>query len=298
MKPHQTTSARRKLAAVIAVYLAAAFSIMISSGGSTMLPVAAKGIGGADIYTLALTLPGVIGIALMPLFGFLSAKNPGLTRPLFVVGLLLASVGVFIRGIAPFFLISALFMFCGPRLTKTEARSIAATNAKFDSPDAVTKIGFFIGLILFLSLSKYGPFGSRPSCLLLAVTVMSLIILIFIIRKKGKSAFIPAPVLMDKNSFCLTAVNFFKIFSSMAVSIFLSVYVMYVMKLPASTSGVVMACYAVAGLFMGPIVAMDGSLEKAYPVIPILSAIAAFIGMIAGILLKKIEAAVESSAVS
>ena len=330
MNPYQNLPAAKKLMAVIAVYIAVAFSIMLSSGGSTMLPVAANEIGGMDIYTLALTIPGIIGIALMPLFGYLAAKNPTIRRPLFIIGFILAAIGIFIRGIAPsmwwivissvilgmyspsiyvlgysmirdmydrkqagtylgvvgtmqsvgllvgplltgflitsfswrvvnfviapFFLIAAIFMIARPKISKEDAQSMATTSAKFDSPGAIATIAFLSGLIMFLSLTSYAPFGSPASFVLLGIAVVALICLIFIIRKKGTSAFVPAPVLKDRNTLCLTAANFFTIVSSMAISIFMPVYVMYVMKLPASTAGVVMAIYAVAGLFMGPIV--------------------------------------------
>ena len=330
MNPYADIPNARKIMSVIAVYIAVAFSIMISSGGSTMLPVAAREIGGMDIYTLALTVPGVIGIALMPLFGYLSAKNPAIKRPIFVVAFLLAAVGIFLRGIAPnmwwivipsvilgmyspsiyvlgyslirdmyeqkqagtylgvvgtmqsvgllvgplltgflitsfswrivnfiiapFFLLSAVFMYLGPKILKDEAESISTTTAKLDSQGAVATIVFLTSLIMFLSLSRYAPFGSSASNILLCIAIVALICLVLIIRKKGTAAFIPVPVLKDRNTLCLTAINFFRTVSSMAVSIFLPVYVMYVMKLPASTSGIVMALYAVAGLFMGPIV--------------------------------------------
>ena len=337
MNPYQNLSAGKKLMAVIAVYISVAFSIMLSSGGSTMLPVAAKEIGGMDIYTLALTIPGIIGIALMPLFGYLAAKNPTIRRPLFITGFLLAAVGIFIRGIAPsmwwivissvflgmyspsiyvlgysmirdmydrkqagtylgvvgtmqsigllvgplltgflitsfswrvvnfviapFFLLAAVFMILRPKVSKEDAQSMATTSAKFDSLGAMATIAFLSGLIMFLSLTHYAPFGSTGSFVLLGITVAALISLVFIIRKKGTSAFIPAPVLKDRNTLCLTAANFFTIVSSMAISIFMPVYVMYVMKLPASTAGIVMAIYAIAGLFMGPIV--GGMIGKA-----------------------------------
>jgi MFS family permease len=48
-----------------------------------------------------MTLSGVSSVALMPLYGYLGAKNPAIRRPLFTVSLLIAGTCIFLRSIAP-----------------------------------------------------------------------------------------------------------------------------------------------------------------------------------------------------
>ncbi len=329
MNSFQANPPKKKLMSVMAVYIAVATSIMLSSGGSTMLPVAAAEIGGANIYTMALTLPSVIGIPLMPLFGYISARNPAIRRPLFVTGFLLAAVSIFLRGIAqnmwvivitslllcmyspsiyvlgysmiremydqkqagiylgavgtmqsiglllgplltgflieeiswravnfvifPLFLLAAALMFLGARITKEEGKAMATTTSKFDSAGGMAVMVFLTALILFLSLGEYAPFGSTLNIIFLVTAIVALIYLITIIRKKGNDAFIPAPVLKDTNTLCLMSAVFFTTCSAMAITIFMPVYILYIMKQVASVTGIAMAIYAVAGLFMGPI---------------------------------------------
>lgn len=329
MNPFQANPPGKKLMSVIAVYIAIVTSILVSSGASTLLPVAAKEIGGMDIYSLAMTLAGVSSVALMPLYGYLGARNPAIKRPLFVVSLLVAAVCIFLRGIAPnmwviiipsFFLsmyspsiyvlgysmvrdmydqkqagiylgavgtmqsigmlvgpfltgaviqaagwravnfvifplfaLSALLMFLGCKVTHEEAKSMASAGGKFDFPGAAAVVVFLGAFILALSLGKMAPFGSTISNTLFALAVVALIVLIIVISKKGAAAFLPAPVLKDRNTLCLTAANFFGNFSTMAVFFFLPMYILYVMKQTPVAAGAATSFYAIAGLFMGPI---------------------------------------------
>ncbi|WP_258360135.1 MFS transporter [Moorella sulfitireducens] len=101
MNPFQANPPGKKIMSVIAVYLAIVTSILVSSGASTLLPVAAKEIGGIEFYSLAMTLSGVVSIILMALYGYFAAANPAGRRILFTVSLLVAAACIFLRGIAP-----------------------------------------------------------------------------------------------------------------------------------------------------------------------------------------------------
>jgi MFS family permease len=327
--PFQANPSRKKLMSVIAVYIGILTSIIMSTSNSTTLPVAAKEIGGMDIYSMAMTLAGVVGIALMPIYGYFGARHPEIKRPLFTISLVLASVSIFARSIAPnmwwvvissillgmyspsfyvlgysmirdmydqkqagiylgivgtmqsiglmvgptlagiiiqvsgwrainyvifpLFLLSAILMFFGCKVTAEEAKPVALAGGKFDAPGATSVILFLSTLILALSLGKYAPFGGTLSNILFALSAVGLIALIIIIRQKGTEAFLPAPMLKDRNVLSLTAVNFFTTFSAMAFTIFLPLYIMMVMKQTPATAGLAMSICAIAGLFMGPI---------------------------------------------
>jgi MFS family permease len=329
LNPFQANPSGKKMASVIAVYVILVTSIFVSAGASIVLPIAAEEIGGMDIYSLAMTLSGVSSVALMPLYGYLGAKNPALRRPLFTASLLISGACIFLRGIAssmwvvvipsvflglyspaiyilgystirdmydqkaagaylgivgtmqgiglllgpavtglvianlgwralffiifPFFILSALLMFFGCKVTKEKTKHMAVAGA-FDSLGAVSVMMFLAALLLFLSLGSRAPYGSPLSNVLLAVAILALALLIVDIKKKGNAAFVPAPALKDINTLCLTIANFFGNFSVMACTFFLAPFIMYVMGHNAVSTSIANSVYAIIPLFMGPII--------------------------------------------
>lgn len=99
--PFLTAPEWRKRLTLIGIYIAVVGSIVQTSSLSTLLPVAAGEIGGMEYYSLASTLSGIIGVAVMPLWGYLGAKSPALKRPLFAVSELIGAAVVFARAFAP-----------------------------------------------------------------------------------------------------------------------------------------------------------------------------------------------------
>lgn len=80
---------KKKLFTLMALYVGFVASILTSATQSTMLPVAAMEIGGAEYYTLVSSLAGTVGVILLPLYGFLSAKYPSIKGKLMGVSLLI-----------------------------------------------------------------------------------------------------------------------------------------------------------------------------------------------------------------
>lgn len=70
--------AKKKTFSLLALYIGFVASILVSATQSTMLPVAAAEIGGSEFYTLVSTLSGVVGVMLLPLYGYISARNPAI----------------------------------------------------------------------------------------------------------------------------------------------------------------------------------------------------------------------------
>jgi MFS family permease len=99
--PYELNSPGRKARSLIAVYLAVASTIMISMTASMMLPIAAEEIGGSDIWSMGLSAGSIVSIVCMPLFGYLTARQPHIRRPLFVASFIIASACIFLRGVAP-----------------------------------------------------------------------------------------------------------------------------------------------------------------------------------------------------
>lgn len=314
---------------VAAIYVTMATSIVLVTGSATVLPVATAEIGGAGVWTLALTLAGVISIVLMPVYGYLAARNPAIRMPIYVAANAIAAVVVMLRGTAPdiwtiilpgillglyspatyvlgfsmirdmfdkkqagiylgavgtvqsigmlvgplftgfmiaefgwrsihfilgpLFLLAAVLMWSGVRVSKAQARGMVSNSNPFDATGATFVLFFLASTVLFLSLGRYAPFGSPQSWALLVVAVATLGGLVFTIRQKGMRAFIPAPVLKDRNTVSLAAVNFFSIFSSMAVPIFMPLYLLQVLMVDATTTGAAISTTAIAGLVLSPI---------------------------------------------
>jgi MFS family permease len=101
MNPFAAAPTSKKMLTVVGVFLAMITSIFISSSTSILLPVAANEIGGLDIYPLATSIAGCLGIALMPLYGYIAAKNPAGKRMLAAISFIISGVITFSRGFAP-----------------------------------------------------------------------------------------------------------------------------------------------------------------------------------------------------
>jgi MFS family permease len=100
INPYEANPAGRKLRSLVAIYIGVAGTVLVSQTGSLMLPVAAQEIGGEDIWTMALTAGSIMSIVCMPLFGYITARQPQIRRPLFFVSFLIAAACMLTRGFA------------------------------------------------------------------------------------------------------------------------------------------------------------------------------------------------------
>lgn len=326
----QSAPNAKKTITLIGIYIAILGSLIQSNTQSTLLPLAAAELGGTDYYSLASNIVGVVGIILMPLWGYFCAKAPWIKRPLFVVSMLIGALTIFLRAIAPsmMFLIvtgslyglvscaiyvvgysmirdmypaakagtllgicgtimmvgalvgpviggaimtafgwrvlcwviwpimavGAIIVWFGVKATKAEAEDLAETKASFDAPGAIFMALFVGALVLGLSLgTSFLPFGSVPSTITFVVSFVSLIIFIIVVKKKGNAAIVPLAAFKDRNTVSFVLANFFSSVSNMAIFFFLPLYVLNVMQLTPTESGIIMACYSIVGLFLSPV---------------------------------------------
>jgi MFS family permease len=218
--------------------------------------------------------PGVYVVGFMLIRDMFPASKVGtymgLIGTMLAVGSLISPVLTgFVAGISwraachmlwPFFIVGALMALVGVRITKAEGAEIANKSGSIDFAGIIFVALFLAPLILGISMgNSFIPFGSPISFGTFAVALVALIALIISIRKKGEASVIPLPALKDRNTVMLSLSNFFMNFANMFVFFFLPTYVIYVMQPndfglgPAAWSGIVMACFAVFGLFLGPI---------------------------------------------
>jgi MFS family permease len=360
MNPFQDAPMSKKVMTLIGIYIAQTVSIVVSSGSGTLLPIAAGEVGGMDIYPLANTVIGLCGVCAMPLFGYLGAKNPSLRRKLFSFSLLVGTIAIFCRAIAPnmwviivpsfffglvsaanfglgysmirdmfdvkrtgaylglvgtfqsigvlagpvitgaiidiadwrmmyyiippLFLLSAVLVFFGVKVSTADAKPLASASGKFDLLGAISLTLFLGGIILALSLaSSFAKFGSLASNLMFAVSALGLILLIVDISKKKGEAIVPVPVLKDKNTCCLVIGNLFSNFSNIPIYFFLPAYAIMVIGVSATEASLLTTLMSVAGLFMGPI--LGRMIAKAGTARPVLFGSSALRIIVAAVLL-------------
>lgn len=329
--PFALASDTRKMITLLAVFFGVFGSILQSGTLSTMLPIAAAEIGGADYYSLASTLGAPISIAAMPLWGYIAARSPHLKMPLFMVsmgfGVLailvrllapnmvviiaamffwgLVSPGIFVVGYAlirdmydskkagvylglcstlmmaamlvgpigggflmtmfgwrflnivilPFIAAALVLAFFGVRVSRDQMAHLAHAGGSFDFLGTVVLTIGLGGLILYLSAgTSLLPFFSLGSNVLLVVTIVALALLVWVVLKKQGEAIIPAPAFKNRNVLAFAAANFCGNFSNMAAFFFLPSFIIYVIGGTGTDSGLVMACFSVAGIFLGPVV--------------------------------------------
>lgn len=348
----------KKIIMLVGIYVAILGSLIQSNTMSTMLPLAAAEIGGTDYYSLASNISGVVGIILMPLWGYLCARAPQIKTPLFAVSMIVGALTVFCRAIAPnmLFLIvtnslyglvscavyvvgyslirdmypaekaGTLLGACGTimmlgaligpvfggwimttwgwrvlcwviwpmlalggiiplfgiRAKKGQVDNLVQTNAKFDVWGTIFMALFTGLLVLALSLgTSFLPFGGVSSNVMFAAAAVSLVIFIIILKKKGNDAIIPLDAFKDRNSVCYILGNFFSSVANMAIFFFLPLYVLRVMQLTPTESGIIMACYSIVGLFLSPIfgrvIGKTGSAKGSLAVVSVVRIIVALL---------------------
>ena len=157
--------------------------------------------------------------------------------------------------ILPFIVAALVLALFGVKATKDQTAHLAHAGGSFDFLGTIALTIGLGGLILYLSVgTSLLPFFSTGSNILLIITVAALALLVWVIIKKQGDAIIPAPAFKNRNVLAFTAANFCANFSNMAAFFFLPSFIIYVIGGTGSDSGLVMACFSVAGIFLGPIV--------------------------------------------
>jgi MFS family permease len=234
-------------------------------------------------YSLAPSMMVIVGISVF--YGFLSVAAFGLGYPMIrdmfdaqragvylgavgtimSIGMLAGPVatGLVIDGFGwravchilwPVELISALLVFIGVKVTKKEVANLAVNSGGFDVAGALAMMVMLAGFVLALSFgTSYIPFGGIANYALLAMAVIGLFALVFIIRKKGAGAIIPAPVLKDRNTLIFTLNNFLGNLAGLPAFFFLPLFMINVLGSSATEAGIAILLFSVIGLFLSPI---------------------------------------------
>lgn len=157
VNPFQNAPNSKKMLAVIGVYLGVMANMLVSTTNSTMLPAAAAEIGGMDIYGLAQGISGILSVCIMPIYGFVGARNPHLKRPIAGFSLLVGAVVLLARVLAPSMtVIIAANIFWGVVSGGVFAIGFTIIRDVYDRKQA----GVYLGLVgTFMSVAMLaGPF--------------------------------------------------------------------------------------------------------------------------------------------
>ncbi len=156
----------------------------------------------------------------------------------------------------------AVVIFGGVKVSSSEVEHLARKGGKFDFLGGAIITVFLGCLIIALSMgSSYVKFGTSLNTALLVVSVVALIALVLVIKKKGNDAIVPTDALKDRNTMVLTAANFLHNFGAMTISFFIAGFIMKqlvndpicIALGPALAAGIASALMAVLGLFLGPV---------------------------------------------
>lgn len=141
--PFYAAPESKKMVTLIGVYLGVIANLLVSSTNATLLPVAAAELGGLEIYGLAQSVAGVLGVCAMPIFGFIGARQPQLKRLLLAGGLGVGAIVIFARAIAMnFWVIIIANVFWGLVSAGVFVVGFTMVRDMFDQK----KAGFYLGL--------------------------------------------------------------------------------------------------------------------------------------------------------
>ena len=129
----------KKLLLLAAMYLSAIGTMVFSGTDSVLLPKAAEQFGALDYYSVALPLSSIVTIVMMPLSGFLMARNPTIKIKLFVVEWLITVVGGIVMACAQNYAMIVLGMMlarmCFPAVYVCGFTIIRETSWYIHGPD-------------------------------------------------------------------------------------------------------------------------------------------------------------------
>lgn len=185
----------KKWLTLIGLFLGTFCNLMQSTTNSILLPAAAADIGGLDIYPIAGTLPGIITVIAMPLFGYLGARDPSKKRTLAMASMLSGAIFFIVRAVAPNMMSIVLTsVFWGLVSAGIFVIGFSMIREMYEKEKAGVYLGF-IGTVMSLGM-LIGPFGGgaiieafgwRAFCIILAVLMVLAWLLIFMGVKVSKS---------------------------------------------------------------------------------------------------------------
>jgi MFS family permease len=220
MNPFQEAPNSKKMLTIAGLYIAVVSQIFISTSYSGMLPLAALDFADGTMWPLAIAVSGILGFAIMPLFGYFGAKHPHIKRILAAVSLFIGAVVLLSRGIAPnMTLIVVTSLFWGFVSASIYVLGFTMVRDMFDQQKSGTYLGVFgsmisLGMLIgpFLSGIVMDNFGWRPLNFLICATMAVGAVLVLLGPKATK----------EQTSGMATAMGKFDFAGAAAMTVFLA----------------------------------------------------------------------------
>jgi MFS family permease len=95
----------KKMLTLVGIYIATIIAMIQSNGASLVFPAAGAEFDAMAIYSLASSLGGPVSVVLMPLWGYIGARNPHLKSRLLVISVFIGAASVLVRAFATNYLI-------------------------------------------------------------------------------------------------------------------------------------------------------------------------------------------------
>jgi MFS family permease len=158
MNPFQAAPNSKKWLTLIGLYLGTICNLISSTTNSVLLPAAAADIGGMEIYPIAATLPGIITVVVMPLYGYFGAKDPSKKRLLVVISMLAGALFFLVRALAPNMMFVVIFsLLWGLVSAGVFVIGFSMIRDMFEKEQAGTFLGL-VGTVMSLGM-LIGPFA-------------------------------------------------------------------------------------------------------------------------------------------
>jgi MFS family permease len=134
----------KKMLTLVGIYIGLVAQLMTSVTFSGWLRTAQLEFTDGSLYIFAMSIGGVLGIIAMPLFGYFGAKNPAVKRALITISLLIGTVVLLGRGVAPnMTVIAAVSAFWGFVSAGIYVLGFTVIKDMFDQ----SKAGVYLGLV-------------------------------------------------------------------------------------------------------------------------------------------------------
>jgi len=156
INPYESNPYKRKLSTAIGIYVIIFSGMFLGVGNSIFLPMAGADIGGMEIYPLAQSIGGPVSVALMPIFGYISARSPHVRRTGLVIGFLVVIACMVVRATATnMWMIIFTALFLGIESAMRYTFGYALIRESFGQKQA----GIYLGIVaaMFSAGSLAGP---------------------------------------------------------------------------------------------------------------------------------------------
>jgi MFS family permease len=134
----------KKMLTLVGIYLGLISQLITSTTFSGILRVAQNEFTDGSLWVLAASIGGILGLIVMPLYGYFGARNPALKRTLVCASMLIGSLVLLARALAPSMMVMVVASaFWGVVAAGLYVLGFTMVRDMFEQ----AKVGLYLGLI-------------------------------------------------------------------------------------------------------------------------------------------------------